>query len=364
MKLLDKKNLNYLIYMVSVIVLIFIAFNTYVTFRIHSELAKLTSTPLRWPVGAYVYDKNIGFDFAPDVSGPIQDGSFYVKSHHLAYRIGEHDDGNSFQPGGVLSLGCSLTYADEVESEQSFTQVIADSLGIPAYNYGVSSFSYAHALVKAQNLRDEGVLDKLQAQYVVLGCWRGLPDRTRTPFPRIASKSIPLTAAYFKKEGKDLKIEYPLGSRHAFELITMYRKNGPELNFKKFSKIFFAIPRFAYVYLKNNSLSQQVRQIKPGTLLSDYEIYDFYFTNIESVFSSYHSKIIVLYMPMSPDDQPSEGLMKAIAAHPDIIFVDGKQAIKKYNVPLKDYKSKHPQVSAHKAYGLETVSTMEGFKAR
>ena len=361
---MKKKNLYYLIYMVSVIVLIFLAFNTYLTFRIHSELTKLTSRPLRWPVGAYIYNQHIGFDFAPDISGPIQDKSFYVKSHHLGYRIGESENGNSFQPGGVLSLGCSLTYADEVESEQSFTQVIADSLGIPAYNYGVCSFSYAHALVKIQNLKDEGVLDKLQPKYVVLGCWRGLPNRTRTPFPRIASKSIPLTAAYFEKDGKDVEIGYPLGSRHAFELITMYRKNGPELNLRKFSKIFFAIPRFAYIYIVNSSLSQKVKEITPDSRLTDYEIYNFYFTGIEQIFSSYHSKIIVLYMPMSPDEIPGEGIMKAIAAHPEVIFVDGSQAIKQYNVPLKDYKSKHPQASAHRAYGLQTISKLEELKAQ
>lgn len=363
MKRLKKKNLNYLIYMVSVIALIFIAFNTYLTFRIHSELAKLTSRPLRWPVGAYVYNQNIGFDFASDVSGPIQGGSFYVKSHHLGYRIGENENGDSFQSGGVLSLGCSFTYGDEVESEQTFTQVIADSLGIAAYNYGVCSFSYAHALAKIQNLKDKGILDELRPKYVVLGCWKDLPDRTRTPFPRIASKNIPFTAAYFGKEGKEVKMEYPLGSRHAFELITMYRKDGPELNFRKFTKIFFAIPRFIYIYFVNSSLSQKVKEMNPNNRLSDFEIYDFYFTSIEQIFSSYHSKIIVLYMPVSPDEQAPEGFMKAISAHPQIILVDGNLAISKYHVPLKDYKSKHPQAAAHKAYGLQTISAIKSSEA-
>ena len=345
--------------MVSIIVLIFVAFNTYVTFRIHSELAKLAQSPMRWPVGAYIYNQHIGFDFAADISGPIQDNSFYVKSHHLGFRIGENQAGDSFEAGGILSLGCSLTYGDEVESEQTFTQIFADSLGIPAYNYGVCSFSYAHALVKVQNLQDEGVLNKLKPQYVVLGCWKGLPDRTRTPFPRIASKSVPLTAAYLGKDGNEIEIEYPLSSRHAFELITMYRKDGPDLSLQKFMKIFFAIPRFVYIYLINSRLSQKVKQINPNSRLTDYEIYDFYFTNIERIFSSYHSKIIVLFMPISPHDVVGDGLKKALAAHPNVIFVDGKEAIKKYRVPLKDYKGKHPQPTAHKAYALQIISTLE-----
>ena len=81
MKYLNTKNLKYIIYMFSVIVLIFTAFNIYLTFRVHSELGKMVSKPNRWPAGAYVYDQKIGFDFAADISDYIQDRSFYVKSH-------------------------------------------------------------------------------------------------------------------------------------------------------------------------------------------------------------------------------------------------------------------------------------------
>ncbi len=363
MKLLSKKNLNYLIYMVSVILLIFIAFNTYITFQIHDQLAKMTSKPARWPVGAYIYDSKIGFDFAPDVSGPIQDGSFYVKSHHLAYRIGEYDDGNSFQARGVLSLGCSLTYGDEVESGQTFTQIVADSLNLPAYNYGICSFSYIHALQKAQNLKDEGVLDKLQPKYVILGCWKGLLNRSRTPFPPIAAKNIPLTAASIYKDKGELGIRYPLSSRHVFDLVTMYRKDGPELSFKKFMKIFTSVPGFAYIYIKNNQLYQTMRELKPEAQVSDYDVYDFYFSGIEKLFPSPATQIVVLFMPVAANDHPDAALMKALSQHPGILFVNGLEAVKKQDIPLKDYKGKHPQPAAHMAYARETIDLIESSPA-
>ena len=78
--------------MLSVIVLIFVIFNIYITIQIHKELVKEVTNPGRWPAGSYIYDPEIGFDFAPNVSGLIQNGRFYVKSHQLVYRIGEQED--------------------------------------------------------------------------------------------------------------------------------------------------------------------------------------------------------------------------------------------------------------------------------
>ena len=359
MKYLSKKKLNYIIYMISVVVLIFIAFDLYLTLRIHNELGKMASKPGRWPAGSYVYDKEIGFDFATNISNYIQDSSFYVKSHQLGYRIGKHEDSVSNQPGGILSLGCSLTYGDEVESEQTFTQLIADSLNIPAYNYGVCSFSYIHALLKAKKLVAQGVVEKLQPEYVILGCWKGLLNRSRSPFPPIASKNIPLTAAYLVNGEDSLKIEYPLSARQFFELGTMYRRDGPELSLDKFTKIFTSVPRFVYIYLKNNRLTKKMRGYNSVNKVSDYDVYNFYFSGIEDIFSSSKTRIIVLFMPVNIKDKPDKALIKAMADHPEIIFVDGLQAVKKYKAPVTSYRGKHPQPEAHNAYALETLDLLK-----
>ena len=355
MKYLNSKSLKYLIYMLCVIVLILAVFNIYFTIQIHKQLVQIVSNPGRWPVGTYIYDPEIGFDFASNISDHIQDGSFYVKSHQFGYRIGEHEDAVSYQSGGILSLGCSFTYGDEVDASQTFTQLIADGLKIPAYNYGICSFSYAHALLKAQKLKDQGVLDKLRPKYVILGCWKGLPDRSRSPFPPLASKKLPLAAAYITKDGKDLKIHSPLKTRHAFRMIELYREEGIEMSFKKFVKIFMAAPRYVYLYIKNNRLYQKMRERKFQDEVSDYDVYDFYFTGIESLFSDYKTQIIVLFMPNMANDHPDKALKKAIANHPDIIFVNGLQALKKYSIPTRDYQGKHPQPTAHTAYARETI---------
>lgn len=353
---INSKKMKFRIYMFSVIILIFAAFNTYFTFLIHKELKSVVSNPGRWPAGSYVYDPEIGFDFATNVSAPIKDNSFYVKSHRLGYRISKRRNSCRYSTGGVMSLGCSFTYGDEVESNETFTQVIADNLRIHAYNYGVCSFSYIHALLKAKKLKDLGILDNLQPKYLVLGCWEGLVDRSKTPFPPLSTKSLPIASAYIIKDGEDLRINSPLNTKHTFDMVNLYRNEGVEMSFNKFVKIFFTAPRYIYLYLHNKLLFQRQQKRDFNNNISEYDVYSFYFTEIEKLFSKYKTKIIVLYMPTSPKNHAGEGLKKALADHSNIMFVDGLKAIEKYDVSTKDYQGKHPQANAHKAYGLETAS--------
>lgn len=360
MKYLSSKKMKYVIYMLSVIILILAVFNIFITINIHKKLARVGSKHGRWPVGAYIYDKSIGFDFAPNISGPIDNKNFYVKSHQLGYRIGETEDPVKYKPGGLLSLGCSFTYGDQVESEQTFTQLAADSLNIPAYNYGICSFSYIHALLKAKKLKDQGVLDKLKPEYVVLGCWNGLPDRSRSPFPPQASNSIQLPAAYLIKDGSDVKIKYPMQIQGVFNLIELYRDEGPALSFKKFMKIYIAAPRYMYIYMKTRSMAQSLKAGSFQNNVSDYEVYDFYFSGIESLFADYGSQIIVLFMPDKVNEHPDEALKKALAGHPNIKFADGQQAIEKFGITSRDYVNIHPKPSAHKAYAEEIIEAIRG----
>jgi hypothetical protein len=357
MTILNSKSVKYWTYMVSVIILILLVFNTVITLMIHKRLARAASKSGRWPAGAYIYDRKIGFDFASNVSGPRNEGTYYVKSHQLGYRIGREDDPAEFRPGGLLSLGCSFTYGDEVESEQTFTHLAAEGLGIPAYNYGVCSFSYIHALLKAEKLKEQGVLDKLQPEFVVLGCWSELPDRSRSPFPPLASNSIPLPAAYLAKEGEELQIKYPMNLQEVFDLVELYRKQGTKLSARKFFRIFFSGPRFAYLYMKNSRLAGKFNSVTTSNTVSDFEVYDFYFSGIENVFSDYDTKIIMLFMPnRNSDELPDQALIDAVAAHPGIIPVNGLHAIQTYDVSVRDYMRKHPQPPAHEAYARQIVA--------
>jgi hypothetical protein len=285
-----------------------------------------------------------------------------VKSHRFGYRIGQFEDSVAFRPGGLLSLGCSFTYGDEVDAGLTFTQQAANSLNIPAYNYGICSFSYTHALLKAQELQEQGILDELKPEYVVLGCWSGLPARSRSPFPPLVSKSIPLPAAYMVKEGSEVGIQYPMKVQDVFDMVEMYRKEGPGFNARKFARIYTSVPRYLYLYTKNNRLAQEIKYRTFQNNVPDKEIYDFYFTGIEKVFSGYGSRIIVLFMPNSFDnEQPDDALKEAVAGHPGIILVNGLDAIREFGVSGSDYVGKHPRPPAHKAYAEGIVRAIGKF---
>ncbi len=355
---------RYPLFILSVIILILIAFNIYFTLRIHKQLSKMSSNPGRWPAGAYVYDPMIGFDFANGISGYIDDKSFYVKSHELGYRIARSESSKSFKPGGILSLGCSFTYGDEVEADQTFTQYLADELHLPAYNYGVCSFSYTHALIKARQLKENGLLDKLRPRYVVLGCWKELTGRSRSPFPPFSSKNFRLPAAHMVKENGEVSLEPPIKIGNVFDLIEMYREEGPQLNFSKFFRIFLKAPGIYLTYVKSKPyLSGKAKGkgknaggvSKPA----DYEIYDFYFNGIKKVFEDYDTQIIVLYMPTSPNNRPDNQIMMALNKHRDLIFANGSKAVKQYNVPATSYQAVHPQPPAHRAYALEILKEIK-----
>lgn len=365
MKLFKSNRLNYALYLLSVTIVILILFNIYFSMRIHNELVKFSSKQGKWPAGAYVYDPVIGFDFAPNISGPIGNGSFYVKSHELGYRIPKHKSSEGYLPGGVLSLGCSFTYGDEVEAEETFTQLIADSLGIPAYNYGICSFSYIHALLKAEELKREGVLDQLRPKYIVLGCWKGLNPRSKSPFPPIASKTIQFTAAYLKKEGDSLTIPLPMKVKESFDLVTLYQKKGPELSIEKFFRIFFAAPKYVYLFIKSKQSAGKTRSHStPGSFVTDVELYDFYLRKIKNIFSEYNTEIIVLYMPSTVNDYPGEAIRKVLEKHPDIILANGMKAIKQFDVPPSEYKGIHPKPSAHAAYAWAIIKEIRQKKTK
>jgi len=356
MKLPGSNTIKYLAYLLAIIISILVTFNAFVSFQFHKGIAKSVDNPDRWPVGSFAYDSVIGIDFASGISARMPNGNFYVKSHQLGYRIAEHEDSISYHPDGILSLGCSFTYGDEINAEQTFTQLIADSLKMPAYNYGICSFSYAHALLKAKQLKDQGVLDKLKPKYVLLGCWNELPNRSRSPFPPMTSGDLPFACAYFAKCSTGACVQPPpLNTSYIPEIVELYRREGTALNFKKFSKIFMLVPQYLRDRLANTSLQEKLQAKSTENQVSNFDIYDYYFTGIENTFAAYNSRIIVLLMSVTLDEQLDDGLKKALAKHQQIMLVNGHKALEKYHVPLSDYVNIPPQPLAHLAYARETV---------
>ncbi len=114
-------------------------------------------TASRWPLDVYGYHKTIGYEQTPGVSVRLLDRSFTSRTHELGFRIPLAQDQRTVGPGGLLSVGCSFTF------------VGGEILGIPSYNYGVSSYSYIGAPLKLEELEQRGLFDQLQPSAIVLG---------------------------------------------------------------------------------------------------------------------------------------------------------------------------------------------------
>lgn len=134
------------------------------------------------------------------------------------------------------------------------------------------------------------------------------------------------------------------------------------MSLRKLSKLFFAAPRYVYLYIRNNRMAQEMKMRNLQQEVSDFQVYDFYFSGIEEVFSSYGARVLVLYMPNSYDEPIARALREALARHPGITLVDGLQAIHANGVSGNDYVRKHPQPPAHQAYALDIIMKAKASK--
>ena len=192
--------LRYMLFLAAWVGLIAVAFNTFFAFKFHKEFADRDQG---WP--GLRYHPTIGYEQTPEFEE--QWDTYFAKSHELGYRIGKGDSVHEITPGGILAIGGSFTYGDAVEHEQAFPKVAADALGVPVYNYGVGSYSYASALLQLRDLDERGVLERLAPSIILLGAGDWLVDRSLSPlFP---TSGLPFGYAYIGRQGDELAVLPP-----------------------------------------------------------------------------------------------------------------------------------------------------------
>jgi hypothetical protein len=86
----------------------------------------------------------------------------------------------------VLALGCSFTFGDGVEAENTFAQLVADALGGTALNAGINGTSIANMLVLAERL-----IPKYQPDYVLVQFSGWLVDRAQSQFRNFVNAKFP-----------------------------------------------------------------------------------------------------------------------------------------------------------------------------
>ncbi len=319
------------------------------------EIQKLHSilTSSHWPVGAHIADPLLGFKPNPGFSGRMLDGGFSIHHHQLGYRIPHSSSATEIKPGGILAIGCSFTYGDTVEAEQTFSYQLGKKLQLPVYNYGVCSYSYATMLLLLKKLEEEGTLAKLQPRYLVLGMGRWLELRSMHPF--YPAPPPRFTYPYFKLEGKTLTVApaFPgLEAKKIFDLDIHYFENGKRETDWTLPRLWL-LTQFVPIawHARLSKIEFDQRWNHPDFLPPKILLYQKLVDDVEQ-FTLHHSlKTILLWMPGNENELPSPELPQALAEKKSLHLIDGNRAIQQFKILPAEYAGgRHPSSLAHETY--------------
>ena len=314
-------------------------------------------TSSRWPAGSYQYDEHAGFKLTPAYSGLMKDKSFHVKTHRLGYRIPEHAAPDLVEPGGILSVGCSFTFGDRVEAEETFSHLTAGHFKVQSYNYGVCSYSYASVIGQLEELENSGILGRLRPSILVLGAGDWLVERSLKPFYPTAG--LQFGFPYIGKSGDRLELqpasEY-YSTKHLYRLVADYAEDedGAELTLGRYLRLISISPRVSKANLDH------WRFVMPA--VSSKELYDFVLGRIIGILGKTpDTRIVVLWMPVS-DAAIDAGLSESVKGLKNVLLVDGLAALKKARVSREACYERHPAPEAHAAYAQALIEAITAGK--
>ena len=313
----------------------------------------------RWPVNSYRYnERTSNYEFTPGFSAEMLNKTYYLKIHELGYRISKDTDSHSFLPGGILSIGCSFTFGDDENAEDTFTYLAAEMLGVSGYNYGVPSYSYASSILQLRDLEQQGILEKLKPSIIVLGAGGWLIHRSLSPF---YPTNIQLGYPYLREGDGSVRVANPPGIisvKHAIGFATSssyFDSNGSrrvELNLRRRLMLMNLIPRVLIA-------KAMQRFFENG--LSQNDLHRFVLTSISEIARNNEARFLTLSMPWYAKNLAVNGILRnAIEKCGCTSLVDGGKELATYGA--LSAKLAHPSREAHLAYAKGIVETFRKFE--
>jgi hypothetical protein len=309
----------------------------------------------RWPHGAYrINEATRNFEMSPTFFRKLRDGSFFLKTHELGYRVPKFLDARVFEPGGILAVGCSFTFGDGVEAEDTFTNIAAMTLGLQAYNYGVCSYSFASMVAQLEDLERRGVLEKLQPSVILIGAGDWLIARSLSPL--YPTRTLQLAYPYISKHRGIVQITEPpdyISVRHAIDMGAESLYFGSDttqdpLTLSRRLVLLDLIPRVLVAKAMTRLTTNE---------LSSYELYSFVIERISQVAQRTRARLVVLEMPFDgADSKVDPGLVRAINDCSCATLVDGHGALVKHGATRA--KRAHPSKLAHRTYARAIVEAL------
>ena len=311
----------------------------------------------KWPAGAYLPDPELGFRPARDFSGIMLDRRFHVRTDKLGSRIPWNARADVIEPHGLLALGCSFTYGDEVEAEQAFPYVIGQALEIPSYNFGVCSYSYVTAVLLLKQLERDGTVAKLAPQFLLLGAGSWLEDRSRSPF--YPTTSLPFTYPYLRKQNDAAVVARApsvIDARHAFGAAEGVRGDG--ITPSRLMLLAGLVPRVWFAKLYSRTVPD------PGSqaTLADEALYEFVVSELTAIARKHDARVAILWLPHHDVEAVNPRLVQVLSKYPDVIIIDGNEAMQHQRVPAQEFADRHPSPIAHGGYARHVAEVLRSFK--
>lgn len=318
-------------------------------------------TQSQWPVGAHRYHEAQGYELTPSFDAPMLNKRYHIRSHDLGFRIPRGQSAGEVEPGGVLAVGCSFTYGDGVEGEETFSYQLGELLGVPSYNFGVCSYSYASVVLQLQDLERRGVLYRLKPKFLLLGAGSWLTDRSVSPFYPTAG--LRFAYPYLRPEGEGWRIARPpewMDSRHGFDFDVEYFPSGArdeKLTVGHFFKLMAKVPRLWLATL-GRAYYKAGRVMSPPQ--TDEPLFAFVLQSLQETSSKHRMTLILIWMPLFDGDAVDEDLLAAARAFPELVVVDGNAVLKDGNVRPAEFVGRHPSKKVHEAYARAIARALQG----
>jgi hypothetical protein len=102
----------------------------------------------------------------------------------------------------------------------------------------------------------------------------------------------------------------------------------------------------------------------PGSqaTLSDEALYEFVVGELAAIARAHGMRLAILWLPHHDVEPVNPRLAKVLSRYPDVILIDGNEAVRRGGVPAPEFADRHPSAIANGAYGRHVADVLRPFK--
>jgi hypothetical protein len=72
-------------------------------------------------------------------------------------------------------------------------------------------------------------------------------------------------------------------------------------------------------------------------------------------------RLAILWLPHHEVEAVNPKLAQVVAKHPEVVLIDGNEAMRDEHVPAREFADRHPSAIAHAAYARHVAAILRPF---